>query len=370
MKTGNNKKIKLLLLSELPPPRHGVSIMNSQTFCALSDTNKYQIYTITTKFLQLNFKRFKIILRMLHFFKITAKLLYFLIRNKVDVAYTNISPSGKQFYLDCIFCWVLNALFKTKTIVHIHGVGMSKNKPEFVFKMMRRIFNRLSFIHLSERFRADLEPLVNNNNIHIVTNGLPQLSSRVPKFPEVITISFYSNICEPKGIFLFLDLIKRLKSESNIKFLIAGAYMSGFSEEVLRNYLNDEKLSEQLTVLGKIESDAEKDTLLRTTDILVHPTYNDALPLVLIEALDYGVAIVTTDVGAIRDIVSDHENGYVCNVGDLDDISAKVCYLIENNSLLKVIAENNQKKFDQLFSLSTYNANINRVFEKVLTVPK
>jgi glycosyltransferase involved in cell wall biosynthesis len=52
-----------------------------------------------------------------------------------------------------------------------------------------------------------------------------------------------------------------------------------------------------------------RDRFLRQTDVLVHPTYVDSFPMVVLEAISEGVAVIATDVYAIREMVHDGVNG-------------------------------------------------------------
>jgi glycosyltransferase involved in cell wall biosynthesis len=52
-----------------------------------------------------------------------------------------------------------------------------------------------------------------------------------------------------------------------------------------------------------------RDRFLRQSDVLVHPTYVDSFPMIVLEALSEGVAVIATDVYAIREMVRDGVNG-------------------------------------------------------------
>jgi glycosyltransferase involved in cell wall biosynthesis len=364
----SRKTFNILFVSELPPPLHGVSMMNQQSFNVLFNDQRFKVSLIKTKFLQFNFHRFKVLLRGLHFVTVLFKLCFTLLFKNIDVAYTNLSPCGRQFYIDIIFCWILSSIFRVKVIVHIHGIGMNKNKSQIINKLLRPLFKKLNFIHLSDKFIKELLPLADRDNIDIISNGLPAIASRSNKDFSNKTVTFYSNICQQKGIFIFLDLMKSLKNYTGLSFYIAGAYMDGIAKNKLLEYLDDEELEERLVITGPIKSNKEKDKLLSATTILVHPTYNDALPLVLIEALDYGIAVISTDVGAISDIIECNENGFICDKGDLESIIVRVKELLVSESKLKKIYQNNFDKFDKLFNSKLYKEKMVKVFEKVLKI--
>ena len=62
--------------------------------------------------------------------------------------------------------------------------------------------------------------------------------------------------------------------------------------------------------------DAGKDSLLREADVFVLASTSEGLPMALLEAMSYGLAIVATAVGGVPDVVADGEQALVVAPGD------------------------------------------------------
>jgi glycosyltransferase involved in cell wall biosynthesis len=74
------------------------------------------------------------------------------------------------------------------------------------------------------------------------------------------------------------------------------------------------------------------------------PSYREGLPLTLFEAMASGLPIVASPVNGIPYEMSQPENGFFSNYGNLESIETNIIKLIEDKKLAKKISENNFKK--------------------------
>ncbi len=83
-------------------------------------------------------------------------------------------------------------------------------------------------------------------------------------------------------------------------------------------------------------------------DIFLNTSAIDNLPLTLIEASACGLPIVSTNAGAIPDLIGDGENGLLASVGDVDALAAHVLHLLSDPNLarrLSLAARKNAERF-------------------------
>ena len=73
---------------------------------------------------------------------------------------------------------------------------------------------------------------------------------------------------------------------------------------------------------GLTPNSAELIALYHRADVFCLPTFGDCLPMVLSEAGAVGLPLVSTDVGAIGEIVRDGETGLLVPVDDVDALAA------------------------------------------------
>lgn len=110
----------------------------------------------------------------------------------------------------------------------------------------------------------------------------------------------------------------------------------------------------------------EKNFFFSNADIFVFPTYyfNECFPLVLLEAMQYKLPIITSCEGGIPDIVTNGENGFVCKTNDVDTTADTIEKLLKDSGLRTQMGENGYKMFKEGFTLQKFNENITRILKE------
>jgi len=106
---------------------------------------------------------------------------------------------------------------------------------------------------------------------------------------------------------------------------------SGEMLERVKKAVQELEMSENVKVLGFLPRD-KVIREMRASDILVHSSTSEGLPNVLLEAMAMGLLVVTTPVGAIGDVISNGENGFLFPPGRYD-VLAKTLESLTNSSL-------------------------------------
>ena len=112
----------------------------------------------------------------------------------------------------------------------------------------------------------------------------------------------------------------------------------------------------------------EKNFFFSNADIFVFPTYyfNECFPLVLLEAMQYKLPIITSCEGGIPDIVTNGENGFVCKTNDVDTTADAIEKLLKDSGLRTQMGENGYKLFKEHFTLEVFNKNITKIFKDIV----
>jgi glycosyltransferase involved in cell wall biosynthesis len=155
----------------------------------------------------------------------------------------------------------------------------------------------------------------------------PPMITESPETSAVLRIGFLSYFVEMKGIFYLLSAIKELK-KSDLSFIlhIAG---DGPLRNEMESYIEENNLSDNMKFHGLIKN-KEKDLFFRDLDVFILPSISkgietDGLPVVLMEAVSYGVPIISTNISGIPEICINDYNGYLIEersvVGIVDAIA-------------------------------------------------
>ena len=122
-----------------------------------------------------------------------------------------------------------------------------------------------------------------------------------------------------------LELAAELQEKNqNIHFLIIG---DGELRESLQSKVEERNL--RVHFLGWR---SYVPIILKASDLAILMSDNEAVPLFLIEAAQACLTIVTTDVGSVRDIVNNGENGFLLNY-NVEDFATKILDIVQSKEL-------------------------------------
>ena len=85
--------------------------------------------------------------------------------------------------------------------------------------------------------------------------------------------------------------------------------------------------------------------LLAQADMLVLPSYHEALPMAVIEALSWTIPVVTTPVGAVSEFLTDGLDALLVTPGDVPGIAGAIGRLLDDPALAARIAVGGHRVF-------------------------
>lgn len=86
---------------------------------------------------------------------------------------------------------------------------------------------------------------------------------------------------------------------------------------------------------------AEVADWCRLSDVLIMPSFQEGLPLAMIEAMATGLPVVASNIRGHRDVVCDGENGFLCNLNKPTDFVRHITLLYKNPSLRQEMGARN-----------------------------
>lgn len=362
-------KNKIFFFLKLPPPTTGATLMNQYVAESQLLKDNFDIHTIgisynsaVSKMGSYSFTKFFKIVR----YKII--LIRELIQFNPDLVYFQISPLGFAFLRDSLFVCIMK-LFGRKIVFHLHGKGISKQINNPIKKLLYiTVFKDQEVITLSKLLDYDIKDVF-TGRIYNIPNGIPtseykehdKSNNNEPK------ILFLSNLIKSKGIIDFLDSLEIL-TKKNINFNASIVGKEGnISKEELNLLINKRNLSEFVKYLGS-KYKGEKDEIFFQADIFVFPTYysNECFPLVLLEAYQFGLPLISTTNGAIPEIIDDGVTGFIVDRNAPEQIAEKIEFLINNPEKRIEMGKAGRKKFLEKYTIEIFEENMRNVFEDIL----
>jgi glycosyltransferase involved in cell wall biosynthesis len=359
---------RILFVVQLPPPVHGVALMNDLIVKSshIKDVFETRHVNLGTSAQIADIGKFspaKLFLSIRCLVLILRQLFIF----RPDLVYLTLSPTGFAFYRDAVYVSFIR-LFPTRLVLHLHGQGIRTGAQNSrLFKWLcRRIFRKSHVIFLSERLKEDAIGFVRTAPF-VVNNGIPDdhiHPHHGDSHEGPIRILYLSNYVRSKGI---LDLIDALEivTRSNRSFhcdLVGKPF--DITTDFLQNYIQQKNLADMVSVLGA-RYNGEKTRLLENADIFILPSSNDAFPLVILEAMKFGLPVISTIEGGIPDIIDDGINGLLVPKKDIPALAEKIAFLLDNPEHRARLGTAGKNKFLNKFTLSTFERNIRQVFDEL-----
>lgn len=174
-------------------------------------------------------------------------------------------------------------------------------------------------------------------------------------------VGYIGRLSEEKGVLNFVKAIPEvLKERDDIEFLIGG---DGQLRDEIEKYINEKNLNDKIKLAGWIPHGNLPD-YLNELKLVVLPSFTEGLPNVMLEAMACGTPVLATPVGAIPDVITDGETGFIMENNSPECIARNVIRAL-NHPNLERIAENARALVEREF---TYERAVERWREVVENV--
>ena len=187
-------------------------------------------------------------------------------------------------------------------------------------------------------------------------------SIKYSKGSNIVKFVFLGRIGDRKGAF---ELIKAFAQIPAQQRNLATLTMAGDGDvEVARNLVKDLDLIEKIIILDWVNSQ-ERDALLTESDVFVLPSHNEGLPMAMIEAMSFGLSVITTPVGGIPELITHNNNGILVEPGNIQELSSAMQSLIENDDIrnsLGIKAEQSVASLD----IQKYCMSLKSVYQELV----
>lgn len=363
-------KPHILFITPLPPPVHG-SAMVSQY---IKDCELIQ-GEFACDFVNLSTSRrmdeigkggVKKLLRFVGSFFV---LFYKLLVHRYDLCYLAITCHGVGFLKDAPFV-LLCKLFGLKVVIHQHNKGMSTCIDRWPYRwLIPYIYKRTRVILLSWYLYPDIEKAVKREQVVICPNGIPETvsgerlmasrdnverGSAASSSSPTVNLLFLSNLIPSKGVYVLLDACKILKERGqDFHCHFVGGESKEINRSVFEQAVCERALDDCVTYHGPKYGDY-KERYWEMADVFVQPTFEDCFPLTILEAMQHHKPIVSTNEGAVPDMVLDGKNGFICLRQDASSLASALERLIVDEALRNTMGEEGYRIYQEKFTLSCF----------------
>jgi glycosyltransferase involved in cell wall biosynthesis len=206
-----------------------------------------------------------------------------------------------------------------------------------------------TFYFLSNEQLAEFRDIFPGSETALFANYLPYRSTISHNPESRPTLLFVGRLVRDKGVYEILAAyacLRETHKNLNIALWFAG---DGPELESLKERCKAYPEGD-VVFFGQVGTQ-ELERMYSKAFALLLPSYHEAFPYAILEALRAGLPVVSTRTGAIPDIIEDGENGFLVPAGDAVALASAVGHLLETPQLENAIRENNYSKFCHDFSL-------------------
>lgn len=100
----------------------------------------------------------------------------------------------------------------------------------------------------------------------------------------------------------------------------------------------------------------DKVRFYENADVFVAPSLDEAFPLVNLEAMQFALPVVTTNVGGVTEEIEDGVNGFIVKAGDSASLADNLARLMSDDELRRRMGEDGYRKFKQCFTLRAFES--------------
>lgn len=300
---------------------------------------------------------------ILYFGLAYLRILFLVMTKHIQIAHLHTAERG-SFYRKAFLVRAFN-FFGVKTIMHHHAAefelfynGLSEKRKKYVKHILETVDLNLV---LSRNLISSITDKAPGAKVEVLYNAVPVLDVN-PYNKKAKNILFLGRLGERKGTYDLLKVVNAidLDIDKNICFYLCG---DGEIDEVKRK-VKELKIGHRIAHIGWIDG-KQKELYKLKTIIHVLPSYNEGLPMSILETMAYGIPSISTNVASIPEILKDSENGFLIEPGDTNALKFRLKELIDNEALRTKFSNKSYKLIRNQFSLNSNMKKLIYIYSKL-----
>ena len=265
--------------------------------------------------------------------------------------------------------WMLSRLTKVPYVLTAHLGDVPGGVPEktgdwfrWIFPTTRWIWHDASARVAVSEFTRSLALKHYNEEVLVIPNGIDvdgesQSSIRINNPPVIV---FAGRFMEQKSPLMIVQILNEIK-DLPWKCVMIG---DGPLMPEVKKSISELELGNRFVLTGWITPD-EVMKQFEQSDILFMPSLSEGLPVVGVQALSKGLAIVASRVGGFVDLVDENQNGYLIEVGNKEGFKIRLQELLTNPSRLLSLRQASLKKANS-FEITQITERYEKIFEEIV----
>ena len=267
-------------------------------------------------------------------------------------------------------------IFKKKTIVFFRGWKLDifnsiKSSKVYSYVFLKTYGNADSVFVLASSIKRNLETIgwdaknikvsttaINKNNIIVHTNR---------KDKKCIKFIYVGRLSRLKGSYELIKAFSLLSSKKySLELLVVGHADGKLDLEHLKSYFKKHNSQNKIKFLGHV-SGQSKYRLLSDSDLYIFPSHTEGCPTSVLEALASGLFVISTNVGALKEIIYENQNGLIVEKENVRDLKEKMCWALNNIETIRSKKEEIMKNAIIRFDIESITNQFNKHYCELIS---
>ncbi|NNF57578.1 MAG: glycosyltransferase family 4 protein [Rhodothermaceae bacterium] len=294
----------------------------------------------------------------------TARLVQTLKHGRFDVVHQNTSFYGPGIARDAILANRAKAS-GAKLFIRLHGwdhaFEPTFNSRRFAW-IKQQYFNADAIAVDADEYEQKIRAWGYTGRMFRETTVvddelLGQRPEGEPSHP--LTVLFLARLAEDKGVIEALEATRLVQEKHpDLHIVVAG---EGPVKARAEAWVAERGMP-NVSFPGYVR-DADKAAVFASSDLYLLPTlHGEGLPTSILEAMAFGLPIITRPMGGIPDHLRDGENGFLTERTDPETFAGFVTRLVEDDTLRKAQGERNQTVARERYLASTVAARLESAY--------
>lgn len=285
---------------------------------------------------------------------------------RLALVHVNVGDRGSLFRKGTIL--LAARLVGARVVLHLHAAELLQfyetlpAPVRFIVRLMFRVSDVCVVLGKPWQTwlidRLGIDP----GKIEILYNGVPgdfpDRKARAPGTP--FRILFLGNLLERKGVHDLLHAFARIPAETpDWAARIAG----GGDIERYAAMAAELGVTARVEFCGWVDKAGARELLINS-DCLILPSYDEGLPLVILEALASGLPVVATPVGSIPEVLEEAKTILFVEPGNRDAIAAALARLIGDAALFETLSVEGRALYNRSFTLEAFTGHLFDIYRR------
>jgi len=354
----------VLLVGPLPPPLNGMTVMTALARLALVREDIPCVHLDLSDHRTVgNVGRLdwsNVLLAFQHW----AAMHRALAQERPRLVYLPIAQSTLGFLRDSLLFQAAR-WHRVPVVVHLHGASFGsfyKGANRAVRAVVRWSLRDVpAAIVLGPSTRGAFEGLIPPERVHVVPNGIPSPPPFLPR-PDPLDrfdVLYVSNMIEGKGYRDLLGAIPEVvRMHPTLRVRLAGEWSSARERDAVSAEIQRLGLGDHVRFVSTATG-IRKAQLFQGARVFVFPpTAVEGQPVVILEAMSFGLPVITTRLGGIPDIVGEGETGLFVPPRHPEAIAKAILRLLGDEALCSRIGEAGRRRFHRSHRLGAFQRGL------------